>query len=249
MRYDDFLQEVGIRYGRVRYADVVAQAQEGGPQVRVHTRDVYNILKPYVTPRFTEQFRAVVPLAVYLVVFQFAFLRQPVGGGWTVTLALLGVIVGLMLFLEGLRLGLMPLGERIGETLPEHSPLPVVLAVVFVLGIGVTLAEPAIGALQAAGSIVIPEQAPLLHALLTRKSGRLVLAVGGGVGAAAVLGTLRFVRGWSLKPLVYACLIPTLALTLAAFLDPSRREKIGLAWDSGGVTTGPVTVPIVLALG
>lgn len=249
VRYDDFLQEVGIRYDRVRYADVVAAAQEEGPRVRVRAADAFHILRPYVTPRFADQFRAVVPLALYLVAFQFTFLRQPVTGGWTVTLALLGVIVGLMLFMEGLRLGLMPLGERIGGTLPTHSPLPVVLAVVFLLGIGVTLAEPAIGALQAAGSIVVPEQAPLLHAILTEKSGWLVAVVGTGVGVAAVIGTLRFVREWSLKPLIYAAVLPCLALTVAAYLDPSKREIIGLAWDSGAVTTGPVTVPLVLALG
>jgi hypothetical protein len=249
VRYDDFLQEVGIRYDRVRYADVVAATQEEGPRVRVTVADAFHILRPYVTPRFADQFKSVVPLALYLVAFELLFLRQPVAGAGTVTLALLGVIVGLMLFMEGLRLGLMPLGERIGGTLPTHSPLPVVLAVVFLLGIGVTLAEPAIGALQAAGSIVVPEQAPLLHTLLTERSGWLVAVVGTGVGIAAVIGTLRFVREWSLKPLIYAAVLPCLALTVAAYLDPSKREIIGLAWDSGAVTTGPVTVPLVLALG
>lgn len=249
VRYDDFLQEVGIRHDRVRYADVVAATQQEGPRVRVRTADAFHILRPYLTPRFAEQLRAVVPLALYLVAFEFLFLRQPVAGAGTVTLALLGVIVGLMLFMEGLRLGLMPLGERIGGTLPTHSPLPVVLGVVFLLGIGVTLAEPAIGALQAAGAIVVPAQAPLLHALLTQRSGWLVAVVGTGVGVAAVIGTLRFVREWSLKPLIYAAVLPCLALTLAAYLDPSKREIIGLAWDSGAVTTGPVTVPLVLALG
>jgi len=249
VRYDDFLQEVGIGYGEVRYADVIAAAQREGPRLRLRRWDAFHLLRPYVTPRFLQQFRAVVPLALYLVAFQLLFLRQPVSGGWTVTVAMLAVIVGLMLFMEGLRLGLMPLGERIGELLPTHRSLPVVLGVVFVLGIGVTLAEPAIGALQAAGALIVPAQAPLLHALLTQQSGWLVLAVGAGVGLAAVIGTLRFVRNWSLKPLIYASVIPCLGLTLAAYLDPARREIIGLAWDSGAVTTGPVTVPIVLALG
>ena len=248
VRYGDFLQEVGIRHTEVRYADVVA-AEEAGGRLRLRPHDVYHILRPYVSPRFADQARAVVPLALYLVAFQLLFLRQPVGGGWSVPLALLGVVVGLMLFMEGLRLGLMPLGERIGGTLPTHSPLPVVLLVVFLLGIGVTLAEPAIGALQAAGAIVEPAQAPLLHTLLTEKSGWLVLVVGSGVGVAAVLGTLRFVRDWSLKPLIYAAVVPCLVLTAIAASDPARREIIGLAWDSGAVTTGPVTVPLVLALG
>ncbi len=249
VRFGDYLQEVGIRHEEVSFADMVAAAEEEGLKVRLSLHDFYHILQPYLSPRFAEQFRAVVPLSLYLVAFQFLFLRQPVSGGWTVTLSLLGVILGLMLFMEGLRLGLMPLGERLGETLPTHSPLPLVLGVVFLLGIGVTFAEPAIGALQAAGSIVSHEEAPLLYTLLTAKSHWLVLVVGAGVGLAAVMGTVRFVRDWSLKPFIYLSVIPCLALTLVAAADPARREMIGLAWDSGAVTTGPVTVPLVLALG
>ena len=79
---------------------------------------------------------------------------------------------------------------------------------VFLLGIGVTFAEPAIGALQAA-ALVSVEKAPYLKALLTTWALPLVLIVGVGVGIAAVLGTMRFVRGWSLKPMIYMTLIPT----------------------------------------
>ncbi len=249
VRFGDYLQEVGVAHRQVRYRDVLDVAPGTDEKVELRAKDVYQILRPYITPRFKEQLKAVAPLGVYLVLFQLLFLRQPVTGGWTVTVALLAVIIGLMFFMEGLRLGLMPLGERIGETLPRRSHLGVVLAVVFVLGIGVTFAEPAIGALKAAGTIVIPEQTPLLYGLLTANSGLLVLVVGGGVGLAAVLGTLRFVHDWSLKPLIVATVLPALALTVVAVLSPGRREIIGLAWDSGAVTTGPVTVPLVLALG
>jgi hypothetical protein len=211
--------------------------------------DAFHILRPYLSPRFLGQFRAVTPLALYLAGFQLLLLRQPIEGGGRIVAALALVILGLMLFMEGLELGLMPLGERIGETLPTHSPLPVVLGVVFLLGIGVTLAEPAIGALEAAGALVVPEQAPVLHALLNERSGLLVLAVGSGVGVAAVLGTVRFVYSWSLKPLIYLTLVPCLLLTARAASDPARVQIVGLAWDSGAVTTGPVTVPLVIALG
>ena len=73
-----------------------------------------------------------------------------------------------------------------------------------------TFAEPAIGAVQAAGALVDVQQAPYLYTLLTDWSGTLVLVVGAGVGMAAVLGTLRFLNGWSLKPYIYGALIPTL---------------------------------------
>jgi hypothetical protein len=113
----------------------------------------------------------------------------------------------------------------------------------------VTFAEPAIGALKAAGQNVSVEQAPYLYALLNDWSDVLVLVVGVSVGLAAVLGTLRFVYGWSLKPIIYIALIPVLALTIFASTDTDLKNIIGLAWDCGAVTTGPVTVPLVLSLG
>ncbi len=247
IRFGDYVQEVGIRHDRVSYNEVVALSAPARLELR--PSDVAAILRPYVSPRFFEQFRAVIPLALYLVAFQLLFLRQPVEGGATIAGAMVAVVVGLMLFMEGLKLGLMPLGERLGETLPTHQPLLVVLLVVFILGIGVTFAEPAIGALKAAGALVSAEEAPALYGLLNAHSGKLVLVVGVGVGAAAVLGTLRFVYSWSLKPLIYATLVPCLALTAYARTDPDFNQIVGLAWDSGAVTTGPVTVPLVLALG
>ena len=162
---------------------------------------------------------------------------------------MIAVILGLMIFMEGLKLGLMPFGEVIGNTLPKKSRLEVVLVITFLLGIGVTFAEPAIGALQAVGSIVDVRKAPYLYALLNNWTGALVLVVGIGVGLAAVLGTLRFLNGWSLKPMIYAAMIPTFGLTVFCMMDPELNKILGLAWDCGAVTTGPVTVPLVLSLG
>ena len=127
--------------------------------------------------------------------------------------------------------------------------MPVVLIIIGILGIGVTFAEPAIGALQAFGSSVDVLAAPYLYEILNNWTMPLVLMVGGGVGIAAVLGTIRFVRGWSLKPMIYAALLPVAVLTIYAWLDPNLKSILGLAWDCGAVTTGPVTVPLVLSLG
>ncbi len=77
----------------------------------------------------------------------------------------------------------------------------------------------------------------------------MVLVIGAGVGLAVVLGTLRFLYGWSLKPLIYATLIPLLILTYYIQQIPLLASIIALAWDCGAVTTGPVTVPLVLSLG
>ncbi|MCP5011441.1 MAG: DUF1538 domain-containing protein, partial [Aestuariibacter sp.] len=147
------------------------------------------------------------------------------------------------------KLGLMPLGESLGSGLPVRSPLSVVLLIAFLLGVGVTFAEPAISALKQAGQIVDIERAPYLYALLNQWAEVLVLVVGAGVGLAAVLGTIRFLFGWSLKPLIYLTLAPTLLLTLYMAGDEQLSKTLALAWDCGAVTTGPVTVPLVLSLG
>ena len=83
------------------------------------------------------------------------------------------------------------------------------------------------------------EKAPYLKALLTTWALPLVLIVGVGVGIAAVLGTMRFVRGWSLKPMIYMTLIPTVCLSIYISFQPNLRSILGLAWDCGAVTTGP----------
>jgi len=219
------------------------------PQILFTKEEAVRLLSPYVSVRFMEQFKAVVPLAVYLALFQILFLQQVVEESWVITGGLFAVIVGLMFFMEGLKVGLMPFGTVIGSGLPKNSSLPVVLFVTLLLGIGVTFAEPAIGALKAAGQNVSVERAPYLYALLNLWSTELVLVVGFSVGLAAVIGTLRFLYGWSLKPLIYVSLVPLLALTVYASLDPELQKIIGLAWDCGAVTTGPVTVPLVLSLG
>ena len=217
--------------------------------LRFTAAEVLRLIQPYVATRFMDQVRSVVPLALYLALFQLLILNQVVEDSMVITGGLFAVIVGLMIFMEGLARGLMPFGEIIGSTLPCKSPLPVVLLITLLLGIGVTFAEPAIGALQAAGQNISVERAPYLYALLTDWADTLVLVVGASVGLAAVLGTVRFLYGWSLKPLIYLALVPVLALTIYCAVDPDLRVTLGLAWDAGAVTTGPVTVPLVLSLG
>ena len=219
------------------------------PKYDLTAGEALRLVQPYVSVRLVEQVKAVVPLGLYLALFQILFLQHMVADSWIITGGLFAVIVGLMLFMEGLTIGLMPFGTLIGERLPKKSSLPLVLLITLLLGIGVTFAEPAIGALRAAGQIVSVEQAPYLYAILNFWSEELVLVVGVSVGLAAVLGTLRFLLGWSLKPLIYLSLLPVLALSVLAATDAELSNVLGLAWDCGAVTTGPVTVPLVLSLG
>jgi len=248
LRFGEFQRQLTAGHNEVSLNDLVIQPERDAegrlkpyvpPRIKLTTTEAIRLLQPYVSVRFMEQVRAVVPLGLYLALFQILFLRQMVEDSWVVTAGLFAVIAGLMFFMEGLKLGLMPFGAAIGRNLPKKSPLP----------IGVTFAEPAIGALKAAGQNVSVERAPYLYALLNDWSEQLVLVVGACVGLAAVVGTLRFLYGWSLKPLIYASMFPVLALTLYAAFDPEMQTIIGLAWDCGAVTTGPVTVPLVLSLG
>ena len=91
-----------------------------------------------------------------------------------------------------------------------------------------TFAEPAIGA-QAFGASVDVTKAPYLYELLNNWTMPLVLMVGGGVGIAAILGTIRFVRGWSLKPMIYGALAPVVLLTFYCWNDPYLNTILGLA--------------------
>ena len=250
LRYGDFLKEVAVNHTQISYNQL--SPKEGQPikkKIDLRGIDIYRLVQPYVSVRFMEQLKALLPLVVYLALFQIFILKQIVADSEVITLGLIAVILGLMFFMEGIKLGLMPFGEEIGNKLPKKVTLPIVLIIAFLLGIGVTFAEPAIGALKTAGALVEVSNAPYLYALLNDYSGALVLIVGMGVGIAAVLGTIRFLYGWSLKPYIYASIIPTLLLTIYFMNNDDLAIILGLAWDSGAVTTGPVTVPLVLALG
>ena len=253
MKYSDFVHESEIQHKTISYNLLTggkSKKKSLKPEkIKVGTAKAISLLAPYTYVRIVEQLKAVVPLAAYLFLFQLLILRQPIASASTITLGLIAVVIGLAIFMEGLKTGLMPFGTIIGDTLPKKAPMYVVLIIIAILGVGVTYAEPAIGALKAFGASVNPNDAPYLYEILNNRSETLVVMVGAGVGLAAVIGTIRFVRGWSLKPLIYLALAPTIALTIYAWTNPDLRTILGLAWDCGAVTTGPVTVPLVLSLG
>ncbi len=249
LRYGEFVREAQADHVNINYSDITSSSEQRGSKIKLRPIDVYRLVTPYVSVRLLEQVYSLMPLAIYLVIFQVFILRQELSGASAISIGLLAVIVGLMFFMEGIKQGLMPFGELIGNTLPKKVHLNLVLSVAFLLGIGVTFAEPAIGALKAAGALVDVKTSPYLYLLLNDYSSTLVLLVGGGVGLAAVLGTIRFIYSWSLKPFIYLSIIPTLLLTAYLMTDENLSVILGLAYDSGAVTTGPVTVPLVLALG
>ena len=255
LRYSSVLRSNAVRHREISYNELTPKPVRGKKdslkpkRLRLGFEQTMALLMPYSGVRVLEQMKAVIPLALYLVLFQLIILRQPVEAALLLVGGLSAVIVGLALFMEGLNVGLMPFGTLIGDKLPRKASMPVMLLVIAVLGVGVTFAEPAIGALQAFGVSVDVTRAPYLYEILNNWTLPLVLLVGAGVGLAAVLGTLRFVNGWSLKPMIYIAVSLTLCLTLVVYANQDLRAVLGLAWDCGAVTTGPVTVPLVLSLG
>lgn len=217
--------------------------------IRTRVAEIYNILAPYIGRLFMEQVKACLPIVLYLLVFLLLVFRGHMSNPWLFIPGIIFVLVGLMFFMEGLRLGLMPFAETIGNTLPKKATLFVLLGFTFLVGIGATLAEPAIGVLKSVGSSVDHTRAPLLYDYLQNHTTTLVIMVAIGVGVATILGVMRFLHQWSLKVLIFPILSGVLILTAIAHWIPDLRSLIGLAWDCGGVTTGPVTVPLVLALG
>ena len=199
---------------------------------------------------FLEQLLAVLPITVLLVASLAIYFHRQITDPASAFGGLAAAVFGLVLFLEGLRVAVMPLSAFIGEGFPRMYPLWVTLLLNLGLGMLVTYAEPSIQALRPLAELVDPARAPYLYFMLKQQLEQLILAVAVGVGLAAVLGTLRFVHGWSLKPLIAGCLAPTIALALYMhFGNPQLRPLIGLAWDCGAVTTGSVSCPLLLQLG
>ncbi|MEC8644118.1 MAG: DUF1538 domain-containing protein [Pseudomonadota bacterium] len=250
--FSRYIKESNVSSDQISFNELSGRGSstsEKPSRIKLSWQEIYRLVRPYISVRILEQAKAVLPLAIYLGLFQLLILREPVSDALIISGGLVAVIIGLMIFMEGLKVGLMPFGEALGTSLPAKASLVVVLLIAFLLGIGVTFAEPAIGALQEAGSLVDVAKAPYLYALLNEWSLTLVLSVGAGVGLAAAIGTVRFIYGWSLKPLIYITLAPVLLITIFMATDSQLSTVLGLAFDCGAVTTGPVTVPLVLALG
>ncbi len=216
---------------------------------KVPIRDSLVMLSGYARSRIIAQIKSVAFIIIYLVVFQIFILRVPLSNALGTAGGIALVVFGLAFFLEGLVLGFMPLGERVGVKLPARVGIVVISIFSLILGFGATLAEPAISALRTAGSTVKAWDSPLLYMILESYTEWLVLSVGIGVGVAVALGMVRFYFNLSIKPFILIIIPVLLALSVYFSFDTNLSKVIGLAWDCGAVTTGAVTVPLVLALG
>ncbi len=190
--------------------------------------------------------RDLAPIILVIAFFQVVVLRQPFPDLLSVLIGLLCVIAGLTLFIQGLESGLFPLGEALAQGFAQKGSAIILLAFGFCLGFGTTIAEPALIAVAAeaaavaaeAGAIANDDSARATYALELR----MVVAV--SVGAAIVLGILRILKGWPIHWLIIGGYVLVTTMTVFA-----PAEIVGVAYDSGGVTTSTITVPLVTALG
>lgn len=190
--------------------------------------------------------RDLVPIVVVIAVFQIFVIREPVEGFLSLVFGAVLVVAGLTFFIFGLRVALFPIGEEIAHSLARKGSAFWLFAFSFVLGFGTTIAEPALLAVAeeaadvavGAGMIEDSDEASASYAMGLR----LVVAL--SVGVALMLGVLRILANWSLPLMIIGGYVLVVAVTAVA-----PPEIVGIAYDSGGVTTSTVTVPLVTALG
>jgi hypothetical protein len=194
----------------------------------------------------SDSSRDLLPIVLVIAFFQLAVLKQPIPNLGTILVGSLLVLLGLTLFIEGLNLGLFPLGEGMAWDFARKGSLTWLLLFAFALGFGTTVAEPALIkiAQEAANVAAIGGMIENTPQAQQEYAQGLRYTVAISVGFAILIGVLRIVKGW---PVTYLIIGGYLGVVFMTTIAP--KEIIGIAYDSGGVTTSTVTVPLVTALG
>lgn len=186
------------------------------------------------------------PIILVIGFFQLVVLQRPIPNLLDIAVGLIMVVIGLTLFIHGLKTSLFPLGDSMAHDFARKGSLFWLLVFAFALGFGTTVAEPALikvaekaAEVAAKGGMIATDQ----QAMLDYATG-LRLTVALSVGVAIVVGVLRIIKGW---PIQYLIMGGYLGVVIMTGFAPD--EIIGIAYDSGGVTTSTITVPLVTALG
>jgi hypothetical protein len=190
--------------------------------------------------------RDLLPIIVVIAGFQLLVLRQPFPELVDMIVGLVLVVLGLAFFVLGLEIGLFPIGEAMAEAFARKGSLFWLLLFGFGLGFSTTIAEPALIAVTKEAAVVAANAKFILSEPDAMKSYALGLrvTVALSVGVAIVVGLLRILKGWPIQYLIIGGYIAVMIITVFA-----PKEIVGIAYDSGGVTTSTVTVPLVTALG
>ncbi len=196
--------------------------------------------------RLTGSVQDLAPIILVIAFFQIVVIQQPFPNLWNVVAGLACVVVGLALFIQGLESGLFPIGEALAQGFARKGSVFALLAFAFCLGFGTTVAEPALIAVAGEAASVAAEAGVIQDSAAAQDSYalRLRIVVAFSVGAAIVLGVFRILKGWPIHYLIIGGYV--LVTVMTVFAPP---EIVGIAYDSGGVTTSTITVPLVTALG
>jgi len=206
-------------------------------------------LKPLIQTflqRLGQALRDLLPIVLVIVTFQLLVLRQPFPDVADTLAGALFVVIGLMFFVQGLEMGLFPIGETMAHAFARKGSLAWLMVFGFLLGFSTTVAEPALIAVAEKAADVAAEANYIASDTSSRSSYaiQLRLTVALSVGAAIVLGIFRILRGWPIQFLIIGGYVVVVLMTFVA-----PEVIVGIAFDSGGVTTSTVTVPLVTALG
>ena len=190
--------------------------------------------------------RDLAPIIIVIAFFQFVVLQQPIPNLVELIIGVFCVLLGLTFFIYGLEMGLFPIGESMAHALARKGSVSWLIGFAFALGFGTTIAEPALiavadeaAAVAAKGGMIGSDQ----ESQQGYATG-LRYTVAFSVGLAIVLGVLRILMGWSIQWMIIGGYLLVVIMTMFA-----PKEIIGIAYDSGGVTTSTITVPLVTALG
>ncbi|HHA19545.1 MAG: DUF1538 domain-containing protein [Gammaproteobacteria bacterium] len=195
---------------------------------------------------FFNSARDLASIIAVIAFFQLVVLQQPIPNIGQILTGVLLVMLGLTFFIRGLEMGLFPIGESMAYAFARKGSLFWLLAFSFSLGFGTTVAEPALiavaeeAAIVAAGGGMIEQTEQAMDSY----ANGLRYTVALSVGIAILIGVLRILKGW---PIHYLIITGYMGVVIMTFFAPT--EIIGIAYDSGGVTTSTITVPLVTALG
>ena len=178
--------------------------------------------------------KSLAPPVLAVIILQFIILRLPLDTFLQFLAGSVLVFAGITLFLTGVNVGILPVGRDIGAELPQRGSLLLIIVAAAILGFTVTMAEPGVLALR--NMVTAAQFSPLVDPM--------VFIVAGGVTIFIIISLLRILLNWDIRYLLAAAY---LVFVILAFFTPP--EVLSVAFDSGGVSAGPLTVPMFLALG
>ncbi|MCC5855749.1 MAG: DUF1538 domain-containing protein [Idiomarina sp.] len=179
--------------------------------------------------------RNLMPIVVVVLVFQLGLLQQIPDDSVAMIVGLGIVAIGVALFLQGLDLSIFPVGKSLSNQFAKRGSIPILVTFGFAIGFSAVVAEPALIAVAEQAEAISEGQ---IEALTLR------LLVATSVGFVVALGVFRTIMGYALK---WFMIVGYILVVLVTYFAP--EEIVGLAYDSGGVTTNIVTVPLIAALG